>query len=332
MAYHHGPAYMRTSRPKTPVIYDAATPFRIGGSHVVRSSADDKVTIVGAGITLFEALGATTRCRSRASRRASSTSTRCSRSTPRRCRGGRETGWIVTVEDHYPAGGIGEAVMNAVAPIGGKVHQIAVRELPRSGRPEELVDSSACRRRTSSTREVAPLSSTAVPAFRPLLPLALASAGLAGGVLGARPPPSGSRRPGPVPRRRDPRRALSCLVAGWPAHRALDPRSDLDARRRRPRPARGRALAGPRRRPGARPGVVALWLHAGLRGARRRGRLRFYVVDAGGGEPRRVTSLPGDERWPSWLPDGRLVFANRDGASGISRLSIRRARRRTSSG
>ena len=38
----------------------------------------------------------------------------------------------------------------------------------------------------------------------------------------------------------------------------------------------------------------------------------LYVVDAGGGQPRRVTSLPGDERWPSWLPDGRLVFANRD--------------------
>jgi gamma-glutamyltranspeptidase len=37
----------------------------------------------------------------------------------------------------------------------------------------------------------------------------------------------------------------------------------------------------------------------------------LYVVDAGGGEPRRITSLPGDERWPSWLPDGRLVFANR---------------------
>src|SRR6188768_1117854 len=52
----------------------------------------------------------------------------------------RETGVIVTVEDRYPAGGIGEAVMNAVAPIGGKVHQIAVRELPRSGRPEELID------------------------------------------------------------------------------------------------------------------------------------------------------------------------------------------------
>ena len=38
----------------------------------------------------------------------------------------------------------------------------------------------------------------------------------------------------------------------------------------------------------------------------------LYVVDARGGVPRRVTSLPGDERWPSWLPDGRLVFADRD--------------------
>ena len=141
MAYHHGPAYMRTSRPKTPVIYEASTPFRIGGSHVVRSSADDKVTIVGAGITLFEALGAyDTLQKQGIAARVIDLYSLQPIDTETLQKASRETGWIVTVEDHYPAGGIGEAVMSAVAPIGGKVHQIAVRELPRSGRPEELVD------------------------------------------------------------------------------------------------------------------------------------------------------------------------------------------------
>ena len=142
MAYeHHGPAYMRTSRPKTPVIYDASTRFRIGGSHVVRSSANDTVTIVGAGITLFEALGAYDTLKAQGiSARVIDLYSLQPVDVETLQKASKETGWIVTVEDHYPAGGIGEAVMNAVAPIGGKVHQIAVRELPRSGRPEELVD------------------------------------------------------------------------------------------------------------------------------------------------------------------------------------------------
>ena len=132
---------MRTSRPKTPVIYEASTAFRIGGSHTVRSSAADKVTLVGAGITLFECLGAydTLKAQGIAARVIDLYSLQPI-DTATLQKAAKETGLIVTVEDHYPAGGIGESVMNAVAPIGGKVHQIAVRELPRSGRPEELID------------------------------------------------------------------------------------------------------------------------------------------------------------------------------------------------
>jgi transketolase len=141
MAYHPGPAYMRTSRPKTPVIYDASTPFRIGGSQTVRSSAADTVTLVGAGITLFECLAAhdTLKAQGIAARVIDLYSLQPIDADTLR-KAATETGLIVTVEDHYPAGGIGEAVMSAVAPVGGKVHQIAVRELPRSGRPEELID------------------------------------------------------------------------------------------------------------------------------------------------------------------------------------------------
>src|SRR5262249_6380131 len=58
MAQHPGRAYMRTSRPKTPVIYANEEPFRIGGLKVLRESAGDVATVIGAGITVFEALKA----------------------------------------------------------------------------------------------------------------------------------------------------------------------------------------------------------------------------------------------------------------------------------
>ena len=61
----------------------------------------------------------------------SATLTRCARETK---------GRVITVEDHYAAGGIGDAVAGAIAPAGFTVHRIAVREIPRSGKPEELLD------------------------------------------------------------------------------------------------------------------------------------------------------------------------------------------------
>ena len=53
---------------------------------------------------------------------------------------GRETGQLVTVEDHYPEGGVGDAVACAVGPHGIPVHRLAVRDIPRSGAPDELLD------------------------------------------------------------------------------------------------------------------------------------------------------------------------------------------------
>ena len=58
MAYHPGPAYMRTSRPKTPVIYANDETFDVGGLKVLRESPDDVATVIGAGVTVFEALKA----------------------------------------------------------------------------------------------------------------------------------------------------------------------------------------------------------------------------------------------------------------------------------
>jgi len=142
MAYHPGLAYMRTSRPKTPVIYSNDETFTIGGLKVLRESDSDVCTVIGAGVTLFETLKAYDQLK------AAGTSIRVidlySVAPVDRdglIKAGRATkGRLITVEDHYAAGGIGDAVAEAVADAGLTVHRLAVREIPRSGKPEELLE------------------------------------------------------------------------------------------------------------------------------------------------------------------------------------------------
>ncbi len=141
-AYHPGAVYIRTSRPKTPVIYGNDEPFVVGGLKVLRQSAADRVTIVGAGVTVFEALKAHDELK------AAGTAVRVidlySLQPVDRdglIAAGQATGGrFITVEDHYAAGGIGDAVAEAVAPAGFTVTRLAVREIPRSGKPDELLD------------------------------------------------------------------------------------------------------------------------------------------------------------------------------------------------
>jgi transketolase len=141
-AAHQGPVYIRTGRPKSPVIYSTTERFTIGGSKVVRQSKTDQITIVGAGITLHEALKAHDQLQ------AAGIAVRiidlysvvpADRATLIEC--GRAThGRILTVEDHYAQGGLGDAVLGAVSGEGFRVHKLAVREIPHSGKPEELID------------------------------------------------------------------------------------------------------------------------------------------------------------------------------------------------
>ncbi|MBM3779950.1 MAG: transketolase [Acidimicrobiia bacterium] len=141
MAEHRGPVYMRTSRPRTKVIYGADEAFHIGGLKVVKQSALDVATVVGAGVTLFEALAAweTLAAEDVFIRVVDLYSVQpVDADTLVHC--GRETGRIITVEDHYAAGGIGDAVASAVAPAGIPVTRLAVRAIPRSGKPAELLD------------------------------------------------------------------------------------------------------------------------------------------------------------------------------------------------
>jgi transketolase len=142
MAYHPGPAYIRTSRPKTEVIYSVDDTFAIGGLKVLRESANDAATVVAAGVTVFEALEAYARLKA-AGRSIRVIDLYSVAPVDRKAlivAGTATGGNIITVEDHYAAGGIGDAVAQAVSDTAIRVHRVAVREIPRSGKPEELLD------------------------------------------------------------------------------------------------------------------------------------------------------------------------------------------------
>jgi transketolase len=146
MAHHHGISFLRTTREKTPIIYEPDEKFPIGGCKVVRSSAGDKCTVVGAGITLHQALEAYERLKGEG------TSIRvvdlysvkpADGATLSQCL--RETGGkLVTVEDHWAEGGLGDAVLAALSEQSGGVPsaiiRLAVRDMPGSGKPQELLD------------------------------------------------------------------------------------------------------------------------------------------------------------------------------------------------
>lgn len=136
-----GIVYIRTSRPKTPVIYENGEKFRVGGSKVLRSSENDQATVVGAGVTLHEALEAYDELLAEGIRiRVIDLYSvkPVDRETLRKA--AAETGLLITVEDHYPEGGIGEAVLSALVGVQCKFKQLAVFELPRSGKATELLD------------------------------------------------------------------------------------------------------------------------------------------------------------------------------------------------
>jgi transketolase len=142
MAQHKGLAYMRTSRPKTPVLYGASDTFAIGGSKVLRQSDNDVATVVAAGVTVFEALKAYDELKAKGTsiRVIDAYSVQPIDAATLRAAAKATKGRVITVEDHYAAGGLGDAVSEAVAVDGVGVQRLAVREIPRSGQPDELLD------------------------------------------------------------------------------------------------------------------------------------------------------------------------------------------------
>lgn len=155
MAEYNGISYMRTTREKTPILYKSDDKFEIGGSKTLKSSKEDKATLIGAGITLHECLkaydllqkeGISVRVIDLYSVKPVDEKTIKTAA--------KETGTLVVVEDHWPEGGLGDAVLNVFAcdetwkgdgsTNGGsgtpRVIKVAVKAMPGSGTPEELMD------------------------------------------------------------------------------------------------------------------------------------------------------------------------------------------------
>ncbi len=140
MAASEGIVYMRTTRAATPVIYEPGEEFQIGGSKTVLEG--DDVTLIGAGITLHEALAAAERLAAEGiSARVIDLYSVKPIDADAIVRAAAETGAIVTVEDHWPQGGIGEAVLAALAEHGATaaVRVLAVEGMPGSAKPAELL-------------------------------------------------------------------------------------------------------------------------------------------------------------------------------------------------
>ncbi|MGI8609938.1 MAG: transketolase [Candidatus Dormibacteria bacterium] len=143
MAETDGIVYMRTTRGAYPVIYGEEVRFSLGGSQTVRSSPEDKVTLIGAGVTLHGCLEAAEQLALKGinARVVDLYSVKPVDVETLRL-AVQETGRIVVAEDHYPEGGIAGAVLEALAPLGlpFKFAHCAVQGLPGSGKPEELMD------------------------------------------------------------------------------------------------------------------------------------------------------------------------------------------------
>jgi transketolase len=142
MADTDGIVFLRTLRPNTPVIYDADEEFRVGGSRVLRSSEDDDVTVVGAGVTVHEALkAADTLADEGISLRVVDAYSIKPIDAETLQAAAEATGRIVAVEDHWPEGGLGDAVLAALAEVDEhpRVVKLAVGEMPRSGKAAELL-------------------------------------------------------------------------------------------------------------------------------------------------------------------------------------------------
>jgi len=141
MAKHKGICYLRTTRMETPILYRNDEAFWIGGSKILKSSNKDVATVVAAGITLHESLKAYEELKREGIlvRVIDLYSVKpVDVATLRQA--AEDTGFIITVEDHYAEGGIADAVRTALSKHPVPVHSLAVRAMPKSGKPAELMD------------------------------------------------------------------------------------------------------------------------------------------------------------------------------------------------
>jgi transketolase len=141
MARHRGLSYLRTTRPATPLLYRREETFVIGGSKVLKKGEADVATVIAAGITVFEALKAWEELRKEglSIRVIDAYSVQPLDQETIGSEVAGTAGKVVVVEDHFPGGGLGDAVASALAGRGKLVH-LCIKDLPRSGKPAELMD------------------------------------------------------------------------------------------------------------------------------------------------------------------------------------------------
>ena len=141
LAKHKGMGYLRTTRPATEIQYKNEEVFPIGGSKVLNKSSGDRAAIIAAGITVYEALKAYEELKKEKIpvRVIDAYSLQPFDTVGIARQVARSGSKVVVVEDHFPAGGLGEAAAAALAGKADIVH-LAVRDLPRSGEPDELLD------------------------------------------------------------------------------------------------------------------------------------------------------------------------------------------------
>ncbi len=141
LAERKGPCYLRVARPATPVLYAPGEPFAIGKCKVLRRSAKDRALIVAAGVTVHEALRAYDELKAQGIpvRVIDLFSVQPVDQEELIASSRDAGGLVITVEDHYEHGGIGDVVLAALAREPVRAHKLAVREIPRSGKPAELL-------------------------------------------------------------------------------------------------------------------------------------------------------------------------------------------------
>lgn len=140
-ARHKGIVYLRTTRKDTSVIYDNEERFYIGGVKILRKSDRDIITVIAAGVTLHEALVAYDELKKEGVF-IRIIDLYCIKPIDEKTlsEAARTTKAIITVEDHFAEGGLGEAVKSALTAFPIPIHSLAVRKMPKSGKPEELLD------------------------------------------------------------------------------------------------------------------------------------------------------------------------------------------------
>ncbi|MDQ6720623.1 MAG: transketolase [Candidatus Dormibacteraeota bacterium] len=167
MAETPGIVYMRTTRGAYPTLYGPNEIFKVGGAKVLRQSTKDKVALIGAGVTLHACLAAADML---AQKKISARVIDLYSVKPVDVKTLREAarvtkGRLVIVEDHYPEGGLGAAVMEALAEDPPRIAHLAVRGLPGSGKPEELMNAAGI-----SARHVAAAAAKLLQSVRPIRP------------------------------------------------------------------------------------------------------------------------------------------------------------------